>query len=91
VFIPEPLIPLVKVGQRAAVSVDAFPGRAFAGTVSEISQEAEFTPRNVQTREERIKLVFGVKIALENPDRLLKPGMPADAEIQVTQPAAPSR
>jgi HlyD family secretion protein len=87
VFIPEPSIPLVRTGQRAAVYVDAFPGRAFPGRVSEISQAAEFTPRNVQTREERIKLVFGVKILLDNPDRLLKPGMPVDAEIQVAAPA----
>ncbi|MDR7420249.1 MAG: efflux RND transporter periplasmic adaptor subunit [Armatimonadota bacterium] len=84
VFVSEPDLPHVRVGQPTAVYVDAFPGRPFAGTVSEISQQAEFTPRNVQTREERVKLVFGVKIMLENPERFLKPGMPADAEIAIT-------
>jgi HlyD family secretion protein len=83
VYIPEPDLPLVRVGQPAAVYVDAFPGRPFAGTVTEIGQQAEFTPRNVQTREERVKLVFAVKVTLENPERLLKPGMPADAKIQI--------
>jgi HlyD family secretion protein len=83
VYIPEPDLPLVRVGQPAAVYVDAFPGRAFAGTVTEIGQQAEFTPRNVQTREERVKLVFAVKITMDNPERLLKPGMPADAEIRI--------
>jgi HlyD family secretion protein len=91
VFISEPDLPRVRIGQPAAVYVDAFPGRAFAGSVSEIRQQAEFTPRNVQTREERVKLVFGVKITLENPDRFLKPGMPADAEIRVAPEPRPGR
>ncbi len=84
VFVPERTVPRVRVGQAANVLVDAFPGRPFAGTVTEISQQAEFTPRNVQTQEERVKLVFGVKVTLQNPDRALKPGMPADAEIDLT-------
>ena len=53
----------------------------FEGTVSYIASEAEFTPKNVQTQEERVNLVFGVEITLDNPDHILKPGMPADAEI----------
>jgi HlyD family secretion protein len=61
------------------VTVDSFPGQTFEGTVTYISDEAEFTPRSVQTREERVNLVFAVKIRLENPDYKLKPGMPADA------------
>ncbi|MCK6628078.1 MAG: efflux RND transporter periplasmic adaptor subunit [Anaerolineae bacterium] len=81
VYIPETQIGRVKVGQPAQVYVDAYPGEVFAGTVTFINHEAEFTPRNVQTREERVNLVFGVKITLDNPDHRLKPGMPADAEL----------
>jgi len=51
------------------------------GAVAEVSQQAEFTQRNVQTQEERVKLVFAVKVTVENLDHLLKPGMPADATI----------
>lgn len=81
VYIPETLIGQVKVGQQARVYVDAYPGDGFEGTVSFIAHQAEFTPRNIQTKEERVNLVFGVKITLDNPDHRLKPGMPADAEI----------
>lgn len=80
-YVPETDIGRVKLGQVAAITVDAFPGRAFSGRVSEIASEAEFTPRNVQTKKERVNLVFRVKIAVENHDGVLKPGMPADAEL----------
>ncbi|HEV8640185.1 MAG TPA: efflux RND transporter periplasmic adaptor subunit [Methylomirabilota bacterium] len=80
-YVPEIDIGRVKLGQEARITVDAYPGRAFAGTVSEIASEAEFTPKNVQTRKERVNLVFRIKIAVRNPDGVLKPGMPADAEI----------
>jgi HlyD family secretion protein len=83
VFIPESEIGLVSVGQAAAVTVDSFPNRRFDGKVIEISSKAEFTPRTVQTKKERVNLVFGVKISLDNRERLLKPGMPADTEIIV--------
>lgn len=83
VYVPEPRIGLVKTGQRAAVAVDAFPDRSFPGLVTEIAEKPEFTPKNVQTREERVKLVFGVKVEVENPGGELKPGMPADAVIDV--------
>jgi multidrug resistance efflux pump len=83
VYVPEPQIGRVRLGQRAEVVVDSFPGRTFAGQVAEIAEKPEFTPKNVQTREERVKLVFGVKIAVENPGGELKPGMPADAVIFV--------
>jgi multidrug resistance efflux pump len=83
VYVPEPQIGRVKIGQSAAVSVDAFPGRTFPGAVTEISEKPEYTPKNVQTREERAKLVFGVKVEVENPGGELKPGMPADAVITV--------
>ncbi|OQY26729.1 MAG: hypothetical protein B6243_13815 [Anaerolineaceae bacterium 4572_5.2] len=80
VFIPETRIGRVKVGQSARVSIDSVDA-VFEGTVSYIASEAEFTPKNVQTQEERVNLVFGVEITLDNPDHILKPGMPADAEI----------
>jgi HlyD family secretion protein len=86
VYVPEPALPRMRVGADASVTVDGLPGRSFAGKVSFISPEAEFTPRNVQTKEERVKLVFAVKIELPNPDGLLKPGMPADALIVGAQP-----
>ncbi|MEJ5250745.1 MAG: efflux RND transporter periplasmic adaptor subunit [Armatimonadota bacterium] len=80
VYVPEPDM-RVKLGDRAEVAVDAFPGKRFEGKVTEIADKPEFTPKNVQTREERAKLVFGVKITLANPRHELKPGMPADATI----------
>lgn len=81
VYIPEPQIGKIRLGDSARVYVDAFPGRPFPAKVLEINNQAEFTPKDVQTREERVKLVFAVKLAVENPDGLLKPGMPADGTI----------
>jgi multidrug resistance efflux pump len=81
VFIPVTQIGQVRVGQTARVEVDAYPGETFEGTVAFIAPEAEFTPKNVQTEEERVNLVFAVKITLDNPDHRLKPRMPADAQI----------
>ncbi|MFN2226342.1 MAG: HlyD family secretion protein [Anaerolineae bacterium] len=81
IYVPENELGRVYLGQEVEVRVDAYPDRAFAGTVSYIAQEAEFTPRNVQTEEERVNMVFAVKIRLSNPERLLKPGMPADAYL----------
>lgn len=80
-YIPEAELGRVRLGQRARITVDAFPREPFEGRVSEIGSEAEFTPRNVQTQKERVNLVFRVKIAVVNPDGRLKPGMPADAVI----------
>jgi HlyD family secretion protein len=82
-YIPQDQIGHVRVGQTAHVSVDSFPGRVFEGRVAAISSKGEFTPGNVQTRGDRVKLVFSVKIQLDNRDGSLKPGMPADAEILV--------
>ena len=81
-YVPETEMARVKLGQGATLSVDAFPGRVFQGIVSEVASEAEFTPKNVQTKKERVNLVFRVKIAVQNPDGTLKPGLPADAEIR---------
>lgn len=84
VYIPEPDIPKIKLGDPADVYVDAFPGRSFAARVSKVHEQAEFTPKNVETADERLKLVFGVELTFVNPDRLLKPGMPADCSIHFT-------
>jgi HlyD family secretion protein len=81
IFVPETQIGSVQLGQPVDVAVDAYPGRTFQGKVTLIAHEAEFTPRNVQTQEERTNLVFAVKVSLENPEHLLKPGMPADATL----------
>ena len=81
VFIPEDQIGRVRLGQRAEIRVDTFPGRTFPSRVSEIGTQAEFTPINVQSRENRVKLVYGVKLQLTNRYGELKPGMPADATI----------
>jgi multidrug resistance efflux pump len=81
VYVPEPDIDTVAIGQKVHVYVDAFPGVPFTGTVTYISDKAEFTPKNVQTKEERMNTVFAVKIRLENEDQRLKPGMPADAVL----------
>jgi HlyD family secretion protein len=81
VYITEPDLGRVKLGQKARVTTDAFPDKPHWGGVSWISEQAEFTPKNVQTRDERARLVYAVKILLDNPDQTLKPGMMADAEI----------
>ena len=81
IYVQEQDLGRVKLGQRADVRIDSAPGRVFSGKVTFISSEAEFTPKNVQTKEDRVKLVFGVKIEIPNPEGLLKPGMPADAVL----------
>ena len=71
----------IKLGQKADITVDAFKDKTFQGKIIFISPEAEFTPKNIQTNEERTKLVFAVKIEIPNPQFELKPGLPADAKI----------
>jgi HlyD family secretion protein len=78
VYIPENRYGEIKLGDSARVSVDSFPNQTFNATVSRIADQAEFTPRNVQTSEGRQTTVFAVKLAMQNPAGLLKPGMPAD-------------
>ncbi len=80
-YVPETDIGRIKVGQPARLKIDAFKDRAFVGRIVEIASEAEFTPKNVQTQKERVNLVFRIKIGVDNPEGLLKPGLPADAEI----------
>jgi len=83
VYVKEDRLGFVKLGQRAEVKTDTYPGKVYEGTVTYISSEAEFTPKNVQTREERVKLVFGVKVSVKNVNNELKPGMPADVKILI--------
>ena len=78
VFVPEPWLGLIKVGDAVRVRVDSFPGKDFDGTVEQVNRQAEFTPRNVQTVEDRIRQVYGVKVRLPNNDDKLRAGMSAD-------------
>ena len=82
VYVAERDLGKVKLGDAARVYTDAFPGRHFKGAVVEISQQAEFTPRDVHMKDERAKLVFAVELALENPAGVLKPGMAVDGRIR---------
>lgn len=81
VYIPETDLGRVKLGQKVNITTDTFKDKVYPGTISFISSEAEFTPKNVQTEKERVKLVYRVKVDVKNPDMELKPGMPADATI----------
>jgi len=79
IYVPEADLGKVYLGQEVEVQVDSYPGEVFGGTVSYISQRAEFTPQNVQTEKERVNMVFAVRVRLPNPGHRLRPGMPADA------------
>jgi HlyD family secretion protein len=83
IYIPETQLGRIRLGQAAEITTDSFRGKVYRGTVVFINSEAEFTPKNVQTQEERVKLVFAGKIAVDNPNQELKPGMPADAKVQL--------
>ncbi|HKC84982.1 MAG TPA: efflux RND transporter periplasmic adaptor subunit [Blastocatellia bacterium] len=82
VYVPEPKLGLIKVGQKAKIKVDTFADRAFDGVIEQINTQGEFTPRNVQSRNERSHLVFGVKVRIDNREGLLKPGMAADVTLE---------
>lgn len=81
IYVPEPSLGEIALGQEAEVSVDGMPERTFHGRVTTIAQEAEFTPKNVQTQDARAQLVFAVEITIDNPEGIFKIGMPADARI----------
>jgi multidrug resistance efflux pump len=78
VYVPQPWLGHIKLGDEVRARVDSFRGDEFKGIVEQINRQAEFTPRNVQTVEDRIRQVFGVKIRLENRDDKLRAGMSAD-------------
>lgn len=83
IYVPEEQLGKIKTGGEAEISTDTFKDKKYKGEIIFISPEAEFTPKNIQTKEERTKLVYAVKIRIPNPDRELKSGMPADAMIRV--------
>jgi membrane fusion protein YbhG len=80
-YINETDLGKVKLGQRVKVTTDSFPGKAYSGRVSFIASDAEFTPKQIQTPEERVKLVYRIKVDIPNPNQELKSNMPVDAEI----------
>ena len=82
IYVPEDRLGGVHLGERARIGSDSFPGKRYPGKVSYISDEAEFTPKNVQTNEERVRLVYAVKVRIEaDAAEELKPGLPADVEL----------
>ena len=83
VYVPETDLGKVHWGQAVDVRTDTYPDKIYRGRISFISAEAEFTPKSVQTEKERVTLVYRVKVDVENPNRELKPGMPADAYIKL--------
>jgi HlyD family secretion protein len=83
IYVSESNLPKVKLNQKAIVNIDAFQTKDYEGKVTFISSTAEFTPKNIQTKEERTKLVFSVKVKVPNPDGTLKAGIPADVTLQV--------
>jgi len=85
VYVPEDQLGQINIGQKVAVHVDSFPTRTFEGTVVAIADQAEFTPRNVQTRKARVSMVFAVDVHIPNSDHALKPGLPADAVIDTEE------
>ncbi len=84
-YINETDLGRVKVGQKVRVTTDTFPNKAYEGKITFIASQAEFTPKNVQTQKERVKLVYRIKVDIPNPKMELKPGMPADGEIVLTK------
>lgn len=84
-YVDETDLGRIRLGQKARVKTDTFPEKEYAGRISFISSEAEFTPKHVQTDKQRTKLVYRVKIDVENPELELKPGMPADAVIELRE------
>lgn len=81
IYVDEVRLGYVKIGQTVRIFIDSFPKKPFPGKIISISNKAEFTPKTIQTKDERVKLMYAVKIEIENHDLTLKPGMPADAEI----------
>ncbi len=81
VYLPEIYMGKVRLGTDVAIAVDSYPDKAFTGKITYISDKAEFTPKNVQTKQERVKQVFAVKIACDSQGGVLKPGLPCDVTI----------
>ncbi|HPD21872.1 MAG: efflux RND transporter periplasmic adaptor subunit [Desulfomonilia bacterium] len=84
-YVSETDLGRIALNQEVEVTTDTYPGKVYQGRISFISSEAEFTPKSVQTEEERVNLVYRIKISLKNPNQELKPGMPADAVIRLSE------
>jgi len=82
VYVPEDLYGRISLGMPAGMKVDSFPGQTFNAQVSNISDQAEYTPRNVQTVEGRSSTVYAIKLTVSDPQKQLKPGMPADVTFK---------
>jgi HlyD family secretion protein len=85
IYVPETELAFIQLKQNVEIYIDAFTDKSFNGIITFISPEAEFTPKNIQTKDERTKLVFAVKIDIDNSDKILKIGMPADAVLKITR------
>src|SRR5258708_39791727 len=83
IYVPETQMGQVKIGQKASVTLDSFPKQVFEGEVEQINQQSEFLPRNVQTREERVHQMVGVKIRVHDSEGRIRPGMAADVKLDV--------
>jgi HlyD family secretion protein len=84
-YVSETDLGKIRLGDPVEVTTDSYPGKTYRGKISFISSQAEFTPKSVQTFEERVKLMFRIKIDLENPNGELKPGMPADGHLKLNR------
>jgi HlyD family secretion protein len=84
-YVAETDLGRIRWGQEATIATDTYPGKQYRGRVSFISSNAEFTPKSVQTYKERVTLVYRIKIDIDNPNHELKPGMPADAHIDLDE------
>ena len=83
VYVSEQMVGKINLGNEVLIFVDSYPKNKFIGKVVYISQQAEFTPKTIQTKEERVMQVFAVKVEVSNPELKLKPGLPADAVIKI--------
>ena len=82
IFVSEQEYGKVKIGEKVKIKIDSYPDKAFQGKIIFISSEAEFTPKNIQTKEDRVKLVYAIKVGINNKEKIFKLGMPADAIIE---------
>jgi HlyD family secretion protein len=90
-YIAETDLGSIHWGQEAAITTDTYPGKQYHGRISFISPDAEFTPKSVQTTKERVTLVYRIKIDIDNSNHELKPGMPADAHIELAAAKPPAQ
>ncbi len=81
IYVPQSMVAKLKLGEKLVGYLPEMNMRPFDGTIIKIGDEAEFTPKNVQTREERTRLVFGIKVAFDNPEEILKPGMTVEVKV----------